>query len=122
MSNNSSKLAWSMTRGVAMNSPRVIYAPRPDATPEAEVDMLANVYRFILDCHAKKEAAEPDSSNNAAIVRNTEEVSHVEQRPDRPSETTYPATLESAHPRTHKTRRHKQSPRKGPINGRDKEN
>jgi hypothetical protein len=40
------------------------------------------------------------------IVRNTEEVSHVEQRLDRPSEATYPAPLESAYPRTHTTRRH----------------
>jgi hypothetical protein len=62
------------------------YTPRPDATLEAELNVLANVYRFILDCHAKKVAAEPDSCNDAAIVRTTEEVSHVEQRPDRPSE------------------------------------
>ncbi len=30
-------------------------------------------------------AAEPDSCDHAAIVRNTEGVSHVEQRPDRPA-------------------------------------
>ena len=65
----------------------VVYEPRPDATPEAaELNVLANVYRFILDCHAKKIAAEPDSCNDAAIMTNIEEVSHVEQRPDRPSE------------------------------------
>ena len=69
-----------------MNSPRITYTSRPDVTPEAELNVLANVYRFILDCHAKKIAAEPDSCNDAAIVRNTEGVSHVEQRPDRPSE------------------------------------
>jgi hypothetical protein len=54
--------------------------------------MLANVYRFILDCHAKKMAAEPalapDSRNDAAIVRTTEEVSHVEHRHDRSSQIT----------------------------------
>jgi len=70
-----------------MDSPRITYALRPGATAEAELDVLANVYRFILDCHAKKAAAEPapapDSSNDAAIVRTTEEVSHVEQRHDR---------------------------------------
>jgi hypothetical protein len=75
-----------------MSSPRIIYTPRPDVTPDAEVNVLANVYRFILDCHAKKAAAEPapepDSSNDAAIVRNTEEVSHVEQRHDRSSQIT----------------------------------
>jgi hypothetical protein len=48
---------------VAMSSPRITYTPRPDATPEAELDALANVYRFVLDCQAKKEgglATAPD--------------------------------------------------------------
>jgi hypothetical protein len=71
-----------------MDSPRMTYTPRPDATPEAELNVLASVYRFILDCHAKKMAAEPDGCNDAAIVRNTEEVSHVEQRHDRSSQIT----------------------------------
>jgi hypothetical protein len=69
-----------------MDSFRITYTSHPDATPEAELNVLANVYRFILDCHAKKIAAEPDSCNDAARVRNTEGVSHVEQRRDRPSE------------------------------------
>jgi hypothetical protein len=51
---------------------------------------LAAVYRFILDSHAKKMAAEPtpepDSCSDAAIVRHTEGVSHVEQRPAKQSE------------------------------------
>ena len=64
----------------------VVYEPRSDTTPEAELNALANVYRFILDCHAKKIAAEPDSCNDAAIVRNTKGVSHVDQRPDTPSQ------------------------------------
>ena len=70
--------------------PFIVYAPRPDATPKAELDALANIYRFILGCHAKQKAAEPapkpDSCNDTAVVRHTEGVSHVEQRPDRPSE------------------------------------
>ena len=69
-----------------MDSFRITYTSHPDATPEAELNVLANVYRFILDRHAKKITAEPDSCNDAAIVRSTEGVSHVEQRPDRPSE------------------------------------
>jgi len=68
--------------------PSITYAPRSEATPEAELNVLANVYRFILDCHAKNMAPEPDSCNEAALVKDTEEVSNVEQRPDRPSETT----------------------------------
>jgi hypothetical protein len=35
------------------------YRSRPDMTPETEVNALADVYHFILDCHAKKMAAEP---------------------------------------------------------------
>jgi len=69
-----------------MDNPRITYISHPDATPEAKLNVLVNVYRFILDCHhAKKIAAEPDSCNDAAIVRNTKGVSHVEQRPDRPA-------------------------------------
>ncbi len=29
---------------------QVVYTPHPDATPETELDTLAAVYRFILDC------------------------------------------------------------------------
>jgi hypothetical protein len=43
-----------------MSEQRIIYAPRPDATPEAEIATLAAVYKFVLHCHAKKEAA-PES-------------------------------------------------------------
>ena len=63
----------------------VVYEPRPDATPKAELNVLANVYRFIFDCHAKKMAAgpalEPDSDNDVSIT-NGKEVSDVEHRPD----------------------------------------
>jgi hypothetical protein len=59
-----------------MNSAQVRYSHRPEATAEAEVSALTNVYRFILDCHAKKMAAElapgSDGSNDTAMVRNME--------------------------------------------------
>ena len=42
-----------------MSSSRITYAPRPDATPEAELEALASVYRFILDRKAKKKGARP---------------------------------------------------------------
>ena len=32
-----------------MSSPRITYTPCPDATPEAELNALAAVYRIILD-------------------------------------------------------------------------
>jgi hypothetical protein len=43
-----------------MSEPRISYTPRHDATPKAELDALASVYSFVLNCHEKKEAA-PES-------------------------------------------------------------
>ena len=31
-----------------MDSPRITYTPRPDATPETEVTTLAAIYKFVL--------------------------------------------------------------------------
>ena len=47
-----------------MDRPRVTYAPCSDATPEGELDVLAKVYRFILDCNARKLATEPDGHDD----------------------------------------------------------
>lgn len=41
----------------------ISYAPHPDATPEAELSALAGVYKFVLDCHARKNAAGVTSTN-----------------------------------------------------------
>jgi hypothetical protein len=35
--------------------PHIAYAPRPDATPEAEIATLAACYRIILDSQSKKD-------------------------------------------------------------------
>jgi hypothetical protein len=40
--------------------PAISYTPRSDAVREAEISALATVYKFALDCRAKKEAA-PES-------------------------------------------------------------
>jgi len=93
---------------------------------ESEVSVLTKIYTLAMQKYQEYEKAaepapEPDSCNDAAIVRNTEEVRHVEQRLDRPSETTYPAALESAYLRTHKTRRHR-SLLERRDNGRDTQN
>ena len=48
-----------------MNSARMTYFQRPEATPEAEVSALANVYRFVLDRYTKKEATRPGSPEDA---------------------------------------------------------
>jgi len=38
-----------------MNSPHVVYTPRPDATPETELSALTAVYRYVLfDSQAKR--------------------------------------------------------------------
>ena len=42
-----------------MDKPHISYQPRADATPKGEVNVLANVYRFILNCNAKKLGTEP---------------------------------------------------------------
>ena len=36
------------------NKPQVVYAPRPDTSDEDELNSIAAVYRFILNCRAKK--------------------------------------------------------------------
>jgi hypothetical protein len=37
-----------------MSNPRIAYAPRPDATPEGELNALAACYRLILDSAKKR--------------------------------------------------------------------
>ncbi len=44
---------------VAMNSPRIVYRAKDRVTPENELDALAAVYRFILDCRTEKKASHP---------------------------------------------------------------
>jgi hypothetical protein len=51
------KPTWSKTKGATMSSAPLSYVPRPDTTPERELDALAAVLRFVLDCHAKKNPA-----------------------------------------------------------------
>jgi hypothetical protein len=63
-----------------VDSPPTIYTSHPDTTLEAELNVLASVYCFILDCHRNKTAAEPDSCNDAAMVRDTKGGEHIEQR------------------------------------------
>ena len=48
-----------------MNSLRITYAERSDATPEVELGVLAAVFRLVLDCHAKKEATHRGSPDDA---------------------------------------------------------
>jgi hypothetical protein len=47
-----------------MNRPDITYAQRSDAKLGDEVVALANVFKFVLDCHSKREAA-PESRPDA---------------------------------------------------------
>jgi hypothetical protein len=65
-----------------MNRPHIIYTPRPDATSQAGLSALAAVFKFVLDCHAKKVGAHPGDTDDTPSVGNAEGVSHVDRRPD----------------------------------------
>jgi hypothetical protein len=53
-----------------MDSPRITYAPRHDATSETELSALANAYRFILfESHTSKKggpATVPDDTKEGS--------------------------------------------------------
>jgi hypothetical protein len=42
---------------------RIVYRQRAGVTPEDELSVLASVYRFILDCREKENAAGVTSTN-----------------------------------------------------------
>jgi hypothetical protein len=63
-----------------MKSSGIVYRPRADATPEAEISALSNVYAFVLDC-AKKSGAGVANTNGPRL-RNTKGVSDVERCPN----------------------------------------
>jgi hypothetical protein len=51
---------------------RIAYTPRTDATPEAELFVLANVYRFILDRCAQQESTERTITPNGCDATDEE--------------------------------------------------
>ena len=59
-----------------MDKPSIAYARRPGVTLEAELPALANVYRFVLDCHAKKKAAPESRPDNARKDQDAGTYSH----------------------------------------------
>ena len=49
-----------------MSNPRLIYTPHQDATPEDELNVLADVYRFILfENSTRKEATRTGGPDDA---------------------------------------------------------
>jgi hypothetical protein len=59
--------------GRARTNERVHYIARPDATPERELEALAAVYRFVLDCHKKRKEAAPASRADGAKEKNSDD-------------------------------------------------
>jgi hypothetical protein len=55
-----------------MDSPRITFTARADATAETELNTLANVYRFILDRCAQKESAERTLTSNGCDATDDE--------------------------------------------------
>jgi hypothetical protein len=49
-----------------VSAPRITYVPRSDATPESELDALAAVYAFILQCHESRKVADPTGDPDEA--------------------------------------------------------
>jgi hypothetical protein len=64
-----------------VNKPRVVYQPRVDASPETEVNVLAAVYRFILDCHAKKKGTRPGAHDDAERRSSDGAKTSIRERP-----------------------------------------
>ena len=52
-----------------MSEPAVSYKPRSDTTPESELATLAAVYRFIINCHARKEATPTSRPDDGTKVK-----------------------------------------------------
>jgi len=58
----------------------VSYAARADATPKAELNALASVYRLILDSRAKKNAAGVTSTNGGDAKERSKDDSSATQK------------------------------------------
>jgi hypothetical protein len=65
-----------------MSNPPIVYRPREDATPEAELSVLSACYAFILQKHQERKKATRPGGSDDAMMRQMEGVSHVDQRPD----------------------------------------
>jgi hypothetical protein len=63
-----------------MGSLRIRYVPRHDASLQAELDALSNIFRFIVDCHAKRNAAELASKLGSHDVKKGEDAHTAARR------------------------------------------
>jgi hypothetical protein len=65
-----------------IQTPQIAYRTRDDATPEAETSALAAIYSFVIRSSQAKKRAGGMTRANGSMLRDTKEVSDVEQRPD----------------------------------------
>jgi hypothetical protein len=74
--------------GVVESEGVVRFRTALERSEESEVSVLTKIYALAMQKYQEYEKAaepapEPDTCNDVAIVKNKEEVSHVEQRLDR---------------------------------------
>ena len=60
-----------------MSSAPVTYSQRPDTTPQTELSALANIYKYVLDCHSKKEATHPGSPDDGTEFKEDSANEHI---------------------------------------------
>jgi hypothetical protein len=59
-----------------MTEPRISYSGYPDTSPEAEISVLAAIYKLAINCHARKEATRPGSPDAAKEIKNDSRPKH----------------------------------------------
>jgi hypothetical protein len=78
-------MSWSAsywwTGELRSNKPTVAYTPRSDATLEGEMNALASVYKFILDCHSKKEGGSATAPDDAKGSKHDRAKTIIRERP-----------------------------------------
>jgi hypothetical protein len=57
-----------------VDSPTVSYAPRPDATQEAELNALAAIYAFLLNKKIAEQALNPTPTTTTEACKEGKEV------------------------------------------------
>jgi hypothetical protein len=60
---------------------RVVYISYSEATAAGELNTLAFVYRFVLDCYASKEAAQPGRPDDAEGLKNDRTATEIIPEP-----------------------------------------
>jgi hypothetical protein len=60
-------------REALMDDLHIEYIPLPDATPESELQCLANVYAFLTECAQKRKAVDAGDDASAATGRGVDE-------------------------------------------------